>query len=144
MVNRIKHAYRMMKRRKCLRKFQKSVFKSIGYITELNEIPTDLLIYIFSFLEKKELYLVSHLSKDLHEVAFDQSLWRSFQLRNQKKYQICEALPRVYNKLEGLQILNFSFCDCINEQACSKIAPFINRGTLKELYLDGCENITDA
>lgn len=145
MANRIKSAYKRLKQRRCLRQFHKAVYQSIGYTVEMTSLPNDLLLYILSFLEKRELYTVCQLSRDFNELAFDQSLWKSYQLRNQKKnYGITKVLPKILNKLTNLQVLNFSFCASIDEQAIAKIAPFVNKGTLKELYLDGCEKINDS
>lgn len=144
MANRIKRAYKNMKKRQCLRKFHKSVYKSIGYRVEITELPDDLIIFILSYLEKKELYTISLLNKDFCQYAYDQSLWRSYKLRNQhKNFNMSAVLPKVMIKLENLQVLNFSFCASVDEHAIGMLAPYVNRGNLKELYLDGCEKIND-
>lgn len=110
MANRIKRAFKRMKQRKCIRKFQKCVFKSIGYRVEINELPSELIIFILSFLDKYDLFIMSQLNHDFHEMAFDQSLWRSYQLKNQTKmFNISKVLPKILVKLENLRVLNFSF-----------------------------------
>jgi len=110
MASKIKKAYKRMKKRKTLKKFHKSVFKAIGYRVELNELPDELIIFILSFLEKHELYIISQLNRQFNEVAFSQSLWKSYQLKNQNKmFNINRVLPSIMIKLENLHTLNFSF-----------------------------------
>lgn len=145
MANRIKRAFKRMRQRKSIRKFQKCVYKSIGYRVDIKELPSELIIFILSFLEKQDLYLISQLNNDFNEYAFDQSLWRSYQLKNQTKmFNISRVLPKILVKLENLLVLNFSFWAWIDEKAIGLLAPHINQGTLKELYLDGWEKVNDS
>ena len=121
------------------------LYKSIGYRVDIKELPTEIVVYILTFLEKHELYLICQLNHDFHDLAFDQWLWQSYQLKNQTKvYNISKVLPKVLIKLENLKVLNFSFCAWIDEKAIGMLAPYINLGVLKELYLDGWEKINDS
>jgi hypothetical protein len=84
MANKIKSAFKKMKFRKTVKKFKKCVYKTINYTTELEELPTELLITILSFLEQKELYGVSQWNKYFYSLAFDRSLWSSLQIKDIK------------------------------------------------------------
>lgn len=144
MANKIKKAYKRMKLKKTLRMLKKSVFQLLGYRTHIEQLPNELIIYTLSFLTKKELYIMSQVNRDFNDAAFDQSLWTSYQLKNQKKtFKLSKVLPKIILKLQNLRVLNFSFCASIDENAIQKLSPFVNKGTLKELYLDGCEKVND-
>lgn len=110
MATKIQNAFKRMRIRKCTRSFQKSVYIALRYNTELLQLPTDILLYIFKYFEKKDLYKMSLVCKDFNEIAFDRSLWNSYQLRNRKKnYNIQRIIPQIFSKLENLKVLKLCF-----------------------------------
>lgn len=144
MINIIKQAYRRYRSRKGIRKLHKTVFKLLNYPCECEDLPSDLHLFILTFLPKSDLYKISQLSKYFHELSFHQSLWGTFKLSNQKKNcQIAKYLPQLMLKWDNIRVLDFSFCMSIDEQSIAKIVPYMNKGVLKELYLDGWEKVND-
>ena len=144
MATKIQNAFKRMRIRKCTRSFQKSVYIALRYNTELLQLPTDILLYIFKYFEKKDLYKMSLVCKDFNEIAFDRSLWNSYQLRNRKKnYNIQRIIPQIFSKLENLKVLKLCFWASVDEKVIKLISNHVNSGILEELYLDGWERVND-
>lgn len=133
-----------MKSRRIRRRLQTLVYQTLGYATNICHLPTELVVCIFKYLSKAELSNISMVSKYFHEIAFDQSLWQTYQLNNRKKsYRIMEYLPKMFNKISSLRVLKFWFCSSVDEKVAKILASHIDNGVLKELYLDGWEKIND-
>ena len=144
MATRIQRNYRTIIANRGSRKLDKSVRKILGRISELEELPQELLTYILSFLPKRELYTISQLSKDFNDIALQDCFWKTFKLKNRSKdYDFSTHLVHMLDKCKKLQILNLSFCMAIDERNISMLSSHIKEGNLKKLYLDGWEKVND-
>ena len=75
------------------------------------------------------------------------SQWRSISLyqKQQGAYAIQRAdkgIANLLNKAEHLQVLSLKFCPHVGDKTLTLISDFANPFFFRELYLDGCDNIT--
>jgi len=103
---------------------------------------------ILSYLTKKDtLTTVSCLGVRYRSLARDPSLWRQISLfasKDQINPFQGQYFTFLVNYSTQLKVLSLRYCQHVNEDTMAIIADHANPFYLKELYLDGCEQINDA
>ncbi|CAL7951090.1 unnamed protein product [Xylocopa violacea] len=106
-------------------------------VTGIASLPVEIIFEIFSYLSYKDLYAVGHVSAFFNRIAYDPSLWRTYEVTNNG-----QDTAKVIKELKRMPLLNkFS----INVRAdCDEILRQLSLSNkhLKELHIFNCTGST--
>ena len=92
--------------------------KNVILPAQLEDLPDEVILKLFDFLSLKDLLLCGHLSKRLHRIANDESLWVKLNLYERKvPYDFIEKAAG-----NGCQYLSLANCDILHFTGKSELS----------------------
>jgi hypothetical protein len=111
-------------------------------------MPTHIQLMVFQFLEPKERFKFQLLNRNIKESLESPYLWKEIIIRNQSAMFVTPTNVKYFNKIlvqaSQLQIISLKYCSLFNAEVLNCINQNCNPFALKELYLDGCEAVSDS
>lgn len=145
---RIERFFCNIRRMRIRAKFNEYIFKMRGFSMSMEKLPRGIALFILSYLPKKDiLTTVSCLGIRYRSLANDPYLWRQicfFASKDQVNPFQGHYFSSLVMRSSQLKVLSLRYCQHVNEDTMTIIADHANPFYLKELYLDGCEQINDA
>jgi len=109
-----------------------------------DKLPRGVALFILSYLTRREnLAVVAGVSRRYRSLARDPSMLRSVALLDRTVPFQTSVFRELVAEATQLRVLSLRYCQFVGEETMQVIAENANPFFLKELYLDGCENICD-
>jgi hypothetical protein len=118
-------------------------FVEKGYVEKLEDLPNQLLIYIFSYFNIKDMFRVALVNRRWNQITEQPILWTHLNLFQSKIKIEKVRFQAICAKAWRLSTVDLRYCQFINSESLHAISQNCNPDNFKELYLDGCENIDD-
>jgi len=118
--------------------------------TNILELPSHILIELFSFFDIKARYKLQLLNKTMKSCFNQAFLWKELSINNNNQIfgPSYQAHPNYFFKIVNmgsqLQVISLKFCQFFSADIFKQLNLSCNPFTLKELYLDGCDAVTDT
>jgi hypothetical protein len=140
----IQNAFQLYKKKLAHRRARQLELKQLGYTSNLQDLPNELLIYLSRYLNIKDLFNLTLVNKRFRDNTEQPILWTTINLFQSKiKIEHC-IFEKLCFKAHKLRQIDLRYCQFINSEAMHAISQNCNPEYLEELYLDGCENIEDV
>lgn len=108
-----------------------------------SDMPSELRVHVFSFLEPKELVRVSSVSRLFHETSFDGQLWASLDASEFYREIPAESLSKIIlSTAPFIKDLNLRGCIQISQKRAHMLVNAC--GNLVNATLEGCRNLPRA
>lgn len=140
----IQSAFRVYKKKLIAKRLRREELKLQGYASELQDLPDNLLICIFGYMNIKDLFNLALVNTRFHTNTEQPILWITINLFQSKIKIDNEIFENLCAKAQKLRQIDLRYCQFIGTSAMHSISQNCNPEYLEELYLDGCENIDDC
>ena len=118
-------------------------FQKKGWVVNLEEIPDELVLNVLGYLSLDQLCRISRVNKRWNGLSKKPILWTTLNLFEGGYSMSPQHFEKICIRSWQLVNLDLRFCNEINKYTLHAIAMNCNPLALKELYLDGCENVDD-
>lgn len=112
--------------------------------TKLLNLSNGLIIHILSFCEKKDLFQVAQVSREMNKLAMSSYLWQEISFKSRPEVAKDSVIATITHQFTLLSCLDLSYCDDIGNKSGFSISQNCNSAVFKELRLDGCRKINDT
>ena len=113
----------------------------------LLEIPDHLLVKLFEFLNTKEKLKYKQLCKGIKQVSMNPILWNELIITKSPlplvSYPQKDYFDVMISQWSRLKVISLKYCNNFTAETLRLINNNCNPFFLEELYLDGCDNVTD-